>query len=58
MAKVMIEGWQCERCGHRWVPREGMNHPARCCPKCKSPFWDRPRRTPKAKADAKKSKKG
>jgi|GEM_PF-5311554 len=33
----------CERCEHEWVPREGP--PPRVCPKCKSPYWDRPRRS-------------
>jgi rubrerythrin len=31
----------CERCGHEWYPR-GDEEP-RVCPKCKSPYWDRPR---------------
>lgn len=42
MPKVQIWGFQCSRCGHQWVPREGVEHPA-TCPKCKSPYWDRPR---------------
>jgi len=32
----------CYRCGHRWPPR-GEDRP-RICPKCKSPYWDRPRK--------------
>ncbi len=33
--------WQCNRCGHEWVPRtEGV--PARC-PKCKTPYWNKAR---------------
>jgi len=42
MAKVMIEGYRCERCGHEWAPREKEVTP-KVCPKCKSPYWDRPR---------------
>jgi predicted Zn-ribbon and HTH transcriptional regulator len=39
---ITVDGWRCERCGHEWIPlRE--NAP-RVCPKCKSPYWDRPRR--------------
>jgi len=35
----------CERCGHEWPPR-GAGDPT-VCPKCKSPYWDKPRQTPK-----------
>ena len=41
MAEIMIKGYQCERCTHQWVPRDESN--PRVCPKCKSPYWDRPR---------------
>jgi predicted Zn-ribbon and HTH transcriptional regulator len=45
--KIQLDGWECERCGHRWVPRDMAAEPngPRVCPKCKSPYWDRPRRT-------------
>jgi hypothetical protein len=43
MARVRIWGFKCERCGHEWVPRESDQAPA-TCPKCKSPYWNRPRR--------------
>jgi rubrerythrin len=34
----------CHRCGHRWVPRTDKV-PAVCPnPKCKSRYWDKPRR--------------
>lgn len=44
MAKVKIiqTGYKCERCGHKWIPRNEEN--PRVCPRCKSPYWDRPRR--------------
>ncbi len=46
MPKVMISmmGYRCERCGHEWVPRESSASEPRVCPKCKSPYWDRPRK--------------
>ena len=47
MVTKTFEGFGCERCGHEWVPRN-KDQPPRVCPKCKSPYWDRPRRTPKA----------
>lgn len=43
MPKVQIWGFECSRCHHKWVPREGVEHPA-TCPNCKSPYWDKPRR--------------
>jgi hyperosmotically inducible periplasmic protein len=48
MAKVIlrVEGCRCERCGHEWVPRRGAK-PPKVCPRCKSPYWDTPRRSPK-----------
>jgi predicted Zn-ribbon and HTH transcriptional regulator len=36
-------GWRCLRCGHEWVPKREGFAPA-TCPKCKSPYWNRPRR--------------
>jgi predicted Zn-ribbon and HTH transcriptional regulator len=41
MAKVMLEGYRCERCGHEWRPRNKKEEP-KVCPKCKSPYWDKP----------------
>ena len=43
MAKVMLQGYQCERCGHKWVPRNKDENP-NVCPKCKSPYWDKPKK--------------
>lgn len=37
----------CLRCGHAWTLRSAVE-PLRC-PKCGSPYWDRPRQ-PLAKA--------
>ena len=48
MAYVLIEGYMCERCWYRWGPRTGSGIRAatdpRVCPRCKSPYWNRPRR--------------
>ena len=43
MAKLQLWGYRCERCGHEWVPRNKDEEP-RVCPKCKSPYWNRPRK--------------
>jgi len=36
-----LSHFKCLRCDHEWIPRR-EEHP-RVCPKCKSPYWDRPR---------------
>jgi len=38
MGKIKIEGYVCERCKHKWAPRN-RGEP-RVCPKCKSPYWN------------------
>jgi len=45
--KIKVSGFRCERCDHEWVPRD-INVEPRVCPKCKSPYWNRPRRVKKA----------
>ena len=53
MPTVTIEAFQCTRCGHVWAPRGGIlvgavteDEKPKVCPRCKSPYWDRPRRRP------------
>ena len=46
MAEIMLKGYKCERCKHEWVPRNKKEYP-NVCPKCKSPYWDKPRKKPK-----------
>lgn len=43
MGKVMIEGFQCERCKHIWTPRSKIEGIPTICPKCKSPYWNKPK---------------
>lgn len=54
LVKVTMWGYKCLRCEHQWVPRglpdmpDGKKPPEpdeepRVCPKCKSPYWNRPR---------------
>jgi hypothetical protein len=42
---ITVMGYRCERCSHEWIPRKVEREPS-VCPKCKSPYWDRPRRKP------------
>lgn len=45
MARVPITvmGFRCERCEYEWIPRDETQEP-RVCPRCKSPYWNTPRR--------------
>lgn len=40
---ITIMGYKCERCGHEWLPRAEGQEP-KVCPKCKSPYWDMPKK--------------
>jgi len=44
MPQVKVNKTRCLRCGHEWVSR---TTDVRRCPKCQSPYWDRPRVRPK-----------
>ncbi len=57
MVRVQLWGYRCERCEHEWVPRDKNNEP-RVCPKCKSPYWNVPRKAVGKKAPAKKAASG
>lgn len=41
--RITVFKYTCERCNHEWIPRDIDNEP-RVCPRCKSPYWNRPRR--------------
>jgi len=44
--KVYILGNRCYRCEHEWKPKQIETKPT-VCPKCKNPYWGRPRREKK-----------
>ena len=50
MGEVKLDGYICERCGHIWVSRlikSGDKKAPVVCPKCKSPYWNIPRKNKK-----------
>ena len=51
VAKILIPGWRCERCGHEWVARQEWEDKPNVCSRCKSPYWASPRKTLKKKGD-------
>ena len=46
MPTATLDGYRCERCGYQWVPRTARKPTLCASPKCKSPYWDRPRQKP------------
>jgi DNA-directed RNA polymerase subunit RPC12/RpoP len=40
---ITVMGYRCERCGGEWIPKDSEKEPI-ACPKCKSPYWNRPRK--------------
>ena len=54
MPKITLEGFECNRCNHKWIPRD-INKKPIICPTCKSPYWDTPR-SRKTKRNGDKSK--
>ena len=48
MAYTTIEGYVCDRCGYRWASRNGTGLRDKTdpsvCAKCKSPYWNKPRK--------------
>ena len=56
VTKIKLDGYKCDRCGHIWLPRVyGETADPVICPKCKSPYWNRPRES--SKIPHKESKK-
>jgi len=41
---ITVMGYRCERCGHEWSPRRDNEKEPRVCPKCKSPYWNIPKK--------------
>ena len=40
MPRIMIEGYLCSQCGHRWAPDALGGSLPRQCPSCGSAHWD------------------
>jgi len=45
MGIIELKGYVCERCKHEWVPRSKIDELPTICPKCKSPYWNKPRQS-------------
>lgn len=47
-----VTAYRCDRCGNEWLPRKNGAPLPTVCPKCKSPYWNKPRGRSKAPAVA------
>lgn len=56
MAIIELRGYECDRCGHTWFPRFKIQEEPTICPKCKSAYWNKPRRIDIAKNEAEQAK--
>jgi hypothetical protein len=41
---ITVMGFRCERCEYEWIPRSASDEGPATCPRCKSPYWNRPRK--------------
>ena len=39
---ITVMGFRCDRCGHEWIPRSGLEEEPRVCPACHSYLWNQP----------------
>jgi Zn finger protein HypA/HybF involved in hydrogenase expression len=49
MQQFKIPTLKCLRCSHTWVPRQAT---VLLCPKCKSAYWNTPKKVKKAAVDS------
>jgi len=57
MGSFQLKAFRCDRCKHEWVPRLKIKEKPSMCPKCKSTYWDKPRRIDIAKQQAKQKRR-
>jgi DNA replicative helicase MCM subunit Mcm2 (Cdc46/Mcm family) len=54
--KIEVNAFECQRCGHIWIPRVNMQElknkvkeEPMICPSCKTPYWRTKRKNKKNK---------
>lgn len=47
---ITLPVWTCKRCNHEWIGKS-QDKPT-ICPKCKTPYWDRPRKEKEVKDES------
>lgn len=38
---ITVKSCTCERCSHKWIPKQASAEDITVCPRCKSPYWNR-----------------
>ncbi len=41
---VTLPVYHCLRCGHQWIARQPGTKAPGTCPRCRSPYWAKPRK--------------
>lgn len=44
MGEIKLDGFLCDRCDHIWASRKNSEQKPTVCPRCKSPYWNIPRK--------------
>ena len=44
MGEIKLDGFLCDRCDHMWASRRNSEQKPTVCPRCKSPYWNIPRK--------------
>ena len=44
MGEIKLDGFLCDRCDHTWASRRNSEQKPTVCPRCKSPYWNIPRK--------------
>jgi hypothetical protein len=42
---ITVMGYRCERCEYEWIPRGETDTEPKVCARCKSPYWNRARKS-------------
>ncbi|QLH07418.1 hypothetical protein [Nitrosopumilus ureiphilus] len=56
MAVIEKQAYRCDRCSHEWYPRLQTEELPAICPKCKSAYWNKPRRIDLAKNEVEQAR--
>ena len=41
--EIKVKGYRCERCNWEWTSKKKEDPLPVVCPKCKSPYWNKPK---------------
>lgn len=56
MAVIKKVAYKCDRCTHEWYPRLQVEELPAICPRCKSAYWNKPRRIDSVKHEVEQAR--